>query len=261
MNSKPLGAQSMLNVIQTTRRRMLLGLAAASTAAATGANAEGRTTAQEDPELVAMGDRLGDALSDYKLATERVRTIADTWGPEWPVPDPAIYRYGEDCKTHCDILGRGVKMPWGNGGIQRVHDLGTPEHFEKSAARYWKEYERCMGFKTQRGAKGAKAWAEHDQAAIKPARAYWSEVERITKVSGIEAAQEAETAAMNSLKELVGQIILYREKTITGLIIKAQALQTWAQVELFFQKFNPEAAIWSEAMSETVLRQTSASVV
>ncbi|WP_439521089.1 hypothetical protein [Marivita sp.] len=246
----------MLDAIQTTRRRMLLGLAAASTAAATGASSGGHTATLEDPQLLELGDALPSALKDFKDAETRVKQIEETWGAQWPVPDSEIIRYGSGCKTHRDILGRGVEMPWGKSGVTRVHDLGTPEHFEKSAVWNWKEYERCMGLKSKRGSRGAKLWAERDEAAIEPARAYWSEVERITKASGIEAARKAEDAALETLKKLVGEIILYREQTITGLIIKAQALQAWGEVPTAFQQINSESPNWGDAIASTVIRQT-----
>lgn len=244
-----------MNMMNTNRRKMLLGLAAASTAAATGAS--GDSTPQEADELLTLADSLGDTLAAYRSADERVRQIAREWGTQWPAPDMRIVRYGADCKTHRDILGRGIETEWGKSRLMRVQQLGTPEHFEESARLAWDVYEHRMQTKSQRGAKGAKAWAEQNEALIGPAREYWSQVDRITEASGIEAAQAARSDALEALRELVGQIVLYREKTVTGLIIKAQAMQAWETVEPFYRSVNLDGQAWAEAMTATVLRQAA----
>lgn len=245
-----------MTFIQTTRRRMLLGLAAASTAAATGASAGGQATEAEAPELLSMGDSLSNVLSTYRDAAARVKRIADEWGPQWPKPDEAIFSYGQGCETHRDILGRGIETPWGNGETLKCQSLGTPEYFRSAAESDWARYELKMQTKSQRGAKFHKGWAERNSAAIGPAEAYWSEVTRITKVSGIEEAQSAKTAARVALQDLVGRIVLFREQSITGLIIKAQAMQAWSEVDSAFRLFNPNGSAWADAMAETIMRQT-----
>jgi hypothetical protein len=113
------------------------------------------------------------------------------------------------------------------------------------------------GPRAKGGARGAKRCAEENAALVEPARAYWSEVERITEASGIEAAKNTRSEAFEALLELVGRIVLYEEKTVTGLIIKAQAMQAWESVEPFQRLFNPEALAWAEAMTATVLRQAA----
>lgn len=245
-----------MTFIQTTRRRMLLGLAAASTAAATVASAEGHTAEAEAPELLSMGDALSDALTAYKDAAARVNRIAEEWGPQWPVPDESIYSHGEGCQPHRDILGNGIHMPWGRNGVTRVHHLGKPEYFEQAAASEWAKYERKMQTKSQRGAAHHRFWAEKDTAAIQPAQEYWSEVARLTEASGIEEAKKAETDARNALQDLVNRIVLFQEMSITGLIIKAQAMQAWSEVDTCWRLFNPHSYEWADAMAETIMRQT-----
>ena len=246
----------MTSFIQTTRRRMLLGLAAASTAAATGADAEGQAAESEAPELIAMGDQLSDVLAAYKTSAHHVTQIGDQWGPLWPTPADEIVWYGGGSKMHRDIHGRGIQMP-GRHGKDVVY-VGTPEGFQESAERRWANYERKMQTKSQRGAKSDKFWAEKATAAIRPAQAYWSEVERITEESGIKVAQKAKEESQEALRGLVGRIVLFREHSITGLIIKAQALQAWGEVDSFFRIVNPDGPAWTDAMAETIMRQTKA---
>ncbi|WP_417240600.1 hypothetical protein [Celeribacter halophilus] len=240
----------------TNRRSMLLGLVTATTAAVTGNTASGAPTTNEAPELLALADQLEGTLQAHMKAKEEVARIVSIWGPQWPKPDSRIIRYGADCKTHRDIEGRGIETEWGPG-IMRVQDLGTPEHFEKSAAHYRDVFERKMKTKSQRGAKGARKCAERDASLIEPARAYWSEVDRIEKSSGIKEAIEAVSSTQDALKKLVGNILTFHERTITGLIIKAQAMQAWSKVDQWDRKMNPDALKWADAMNDTILRQTA----
>lgn len=240
----------------TNRRSMLLGLVSATTAAVTGNTASGAPTSNEAPELLALADQLEGTLQAHLKAKEEVARIVSIWGPQWPQPDLRIVCYGPGCKTHRDIEGRGVKTEWAPG-IMKVQDLGTPEHFEESAAYYRDEYERKMKTKSQRGAKGARKWAERKAALVEPARVYWEEVDRIEKASGIRKAQEAVSSTRDALQKLVGDILTFQERTITGLIIKAQAMQAWSNVDHFDQAFNRDAVKWADAMSETVIRQTA----
>ncbi|MGR3702282.1 MAG: hypothetical protein ACU0A4_09360 [Paracoccaceae bacterium] len=244
----------MTSFIQTTRRRMLLGLAAASTAAATAAGADGQAAESEAPELIAMCDQLAGVVAAYKSAALRVKEIGRTWGPQWPTPADEAVRFGGDSKLHCDIHGRGIRVPRPYGN-DHVH-VGTPEDFQKSAERHWAQYERKMQTKSQRGAWSHKRWAERDEAAIEPARKYWSEIDRIKQASGIEAAQNAKSEALDALQNLVGRIVLFEERSITGLIIKAQAMQAWGEVDAFARAFHLDALAWADAMNETIFRQT-----
>ena len=67
----------------------------------------------------------------------------------------------------------------------------------------------------------------------------------------------ARAEALEALRELVGQIVLFQERTVTGLIIKAEAMQAWETVEPFHRMTNVDAQAWGEAMTATVLRQAA----
>ena len=78
------------------RRKMLLGLAAASTAAVPvmAVAAETATAAPvtlENAELVRLGDKLPRAVKAYYASVRRVYRIVARWQPEWPLaPKEAI---------------------------------------------------------------------------------------------------------------------------------------------------------------------------
>ncbi len=242
--------------ILNTRRQMLLGLAAASTAAATGTANANTGQPAENAELIQMGDQLDGKLQRYLVARDQKRAIIKKWSPQWPTPSEEIISFGQHSKRYRGIDGAGIPFDRGFGEPSTV-ELGTPESFRASYEHHKAEYERKMATKSQRGAKFEKCRMERSRAAIAPSEAYWNEVERITEVSGIESAAKAKTEAMDALRDLVGDIIQCREKTVAGLVIKAQALQAWSQVDKFYQMVNPKAADWAAEMAATIVRQTS----
>jgi hypothetical protein len=99
-----------------------------------------------------------------------------------------------------------------------------PEHFAAWVERHEAEAARCAATPSKRGLKWALIGAERDRAAIEPARAFWAEVDRITKASGIEPAKARENAAREVLREAVDRIMVTDDWTIAGAVIKAQAL-------------------------------------
>lgn len=247
-----------MSVFQHSRRQMLLGLAAAASVAAAPKKGAAQPSAAECPVLLEMAEELEAKSNAHTAARDEVRRIVREWGPEWPTPDGRIFRFGQGCKTHRGIDGCGIQTSWGVSNQMRVREIGTPEVFEESYAHHRREFQRKMATKSQRGAKFHKTWMDRDAAAIEPAKSYWAEVERITSASGIERAQEAETLARDALHHLVNRTVMHRERTVAGLIIKAQALQAWREVGDFYRVLNLSAPTWSDEMAATIVRQTSA---
>lgn len=238
------------------RRRMLLGLATATAAAATGVTASGAPAQQEAPELIGLADQLDGKLSAYLATVAKVERIAKEWGPQWPVPVEEIQYFGAGSIQYKNILGRPTELPspW-NAESPRLVNVGTAEGFKNTAENHRLEYERKMKTKSQRGAKFHKHWMERDTAAIASARAFWAEVERINKASGIKAAQAEQTATRDALKDLVGRVVMFQEVTVAGLVIKAQAMQAWGNVDAFTRAFHIEATSWADEMTATIVRR------
>ena len=234
-----------------SRRHVLLGLAASATAAtATGATA----APQENPELVSLADDLPAILAAYVAARETVAWIVAEWSPQWPVPAPEIFRFGEGCHRHVGIDGAGIVTPWGVKGVMQVQHLGTPATFEASAAYHERRAAMKAKTKSRRGMKSELLWAERDRAAVEPARAYWSEVERIKAASGIEVATAERTATLDALHRHVDAIMRADDWTITGAIIKAQALGAWREADHIARGFNLDGPAWADLLAGSILR-------
>ena len=238
-----------------SRRRILFGLGAAC-AAATASPEIGHALPAENPALIALGDALPGAVGAYQDSRATVAQIVAAWSPQWPVPDPEIIRYGQGSKTHRGIDGRGIEVAWGNRGVMRVPDLGTPEYFEAEWLRCQAEARAKAATKSQRGLKFATKWAERHRAAIAPSAAYWAEVERITAASGFEAAQAAEKDAREALRALIGAIMATDEATISGVVVKAQALAAWGEVDYVYRAYNPEGHDWAANLATSIMRQS-----
>jgi hypothetical protein len=247
----------MLDTITSalSRRKMLLGLALSATAATV---ADAASVPQENPDLLAMADALPAVQAEYLAAQAHVRAIVAEWSPQWPVPSEDIIRYAAGSKDYRDIAGWGLEMPWGKGGLMRMPQLGTPEVFEKGAAFNEKEAARRAGFKSKKGLERHLQWAREDRKRIELARVYWSEVERITAASGIEAAKARREVARDALKAAVDRIMTAEDWTIAGAVIKAQALNAWAVVEHTHRAFNDRGAAWADLLSASIVKHASA---
>ncbi|MEL7319742.1 MAG: hypothetical protein AAFN04_14000 [Pseudomonadota bacterium] len=226
-------------------RRSFIATLATSLSTAAAVHAEGSEAVSEHPALLEMSDRLPATLQCYRDAASEVQSIADTWEPQWPAPDPEIIWYGHGSKRHEDILGRGIETPWGKGGVIHVRNIGTPEGFETDYHVHTKEAERKSKFKSQRGMKSELRWAEQSKARIEPARAFWSEVERIEAASGIHEAKANLEKSRDALIEIVGEILVFEERSAVGLAIKAQALAAFTELPPIWQGLtSPWAAHW-----------------
>lgn len=237
-----------------SRRNLLMGLAASATAATV---ADAATAPEENPELVAMADALPAVLAGYVAARENVRAIVADWSPQWPVPDQEIICYGAGCKDYRGIDGRGIKLPWGKSDLMRMPQLGTPEYFAASAANHEAEAARKASTVSKRGLKFHLAWAKRDRANIEPARVYWSEVDRLTKASGIEVAKARLATAEAALKAAVDRIMTTDDWTIAGTVIKAQALAAWAEADHVSRMLNDRGPVWADRLAASIVKHAA----
>ncbi|MEL7178510.1 MAG: hypothetical protein AAFN63_01650 [Pseudomonadota bacterium] len=242
-----------------SRRNLLLGIAAASTAvAATPAAA----ASDEIPELIQMADALPGLAKAYTDACEEVEWIIAEWQPQVPTPDFDLVRYGGTTRRYQTIDGRGIPVAlYRNPDIKDVPSLGTAETFEASFQERMREAERKAKTPSQRGMQRALEYAENERARIEPARAYWTEFDRVKAASGIEAAQAKAKAAREALHTAVADIMAVEERTMAGVVIKAQALAEWSKVDLAFKAFNADAPKWSDQMSASIIRQAGGAAV
>lgn len=98
---------------EINRRRLLLGLAAASTTAAaiTMAPSAHSATPDENPELVRLGNAFAAIADEYRTASDARNAIIDKWSKVWPLaPDEIILdrQYDAHNAIERDITGSGL---------------------------------------------------------------------------------------------------------------------------------------------------------
>jgi hypothetical protein len=197
--------------ITIDRRKLLLGLAAASTAAAT-ATAASAAVQEENAELLRLGDELPSVEDAYIAARNLSNASRDKYEPLWPKAP------------------RSLNSGW-------PHDNW----------RYWTSEDSFIGWKTdrkiytsyglregveklrqqQKYGRGDQAEIDRLEKLIPIAERYEAKCHRIRRESNYQALDSAAHAAAKNLVMLIGSIMACKDKTIEGLMIKAQALSAF----------------------------------
>lgn len=238
-------------------RRSFVAALAASLTSATAAQASGRHSMPEHPDLLAMSDQLPGVLQSYKDAASEVQNIAKTWGPQWPKPNPEIMFGGGFGHRHADILGRGIRVPDKYTKKPIVHYVAKPDELQRRLDGHISEAERTSGFKRKGRMEHYLRMADETRQKIQPSRAYWAEVERITSASGIEAAKAEQERAREALMQLVRRILTFEEQSALGLGIKAQALAAYSELPRLWQALAPDLPNMLMGLSDTLSRRAS----
>jgi hypothetical protein len=207
------------------RRRLLFGLAAASTAAAIPATA---STPPEDPELINLGDMLPAILDEHRAATDAESAIVKTWAPRWPRAPEILHdgaAWGMDMER--DLIGRGISHTdsLGKARFLRLHkatDVATSiEHATKALRRRRNEASR------QSAMNSIEHWTPIHDAA----REYEAECQHIRDRSGYEAAHERRLASEKALTDHVFLILRQEPQTMAGIVIQAQAIEAARHID------------------------------
>lgn len=222
---------------EINRRRLLLGLAAASTAAAT-VSATAATAAKENPELLALFAGLAPLAEAYhaaKATNDEVFTRwqrATPWAPDeltelgiaWPNDD--VKQPGE---PEMKVLG---------GFLWRKGD----DHPRRIVVKSWRVYldlshARRQLRKAKKGGSTADCLLlEEEVTRLKRLEKTASDYEkRFKETAKLAKAEHSQTqpvkdAAHVALEKHVALIMDAQDWTMEGLILKAQALAEWDRV-------------------------------
>ncbi|RWB98839.1 MAG: hypothetical protein EOQ56_19070 [Mesorhizobium sp.] len=230
------------------RRRMLLGLAAASTAAAaiTVASAAGCAPV-ENPELVRLGNRLSDASAEYLAALEEIEWIAAEWKHRWPLaPNEITWPRGDFTNGERDIAGRFLRRP--GEELRCVRDVRNLAAIVAT--------DRPLRHNASDAMRARHAnWLATAKRELKIGKAYHAETARLRDVSGMDLAKARAAAAKKSLSDLVTAIMEQPGTTMEGMLIKAQAISTYEKS--IARKYPFEAELWAAQLAASVLRLAS----
>lgn len=208
------------------RRRMLLGLAAASTAAAgTVAVAAGKTAAAEIGELLDLGAKTAFVLSDYRKAVEARKSVVMEWSPQWPaVPQSIVHKNSGARRSPTleddDPVGEGAWIWRREKLLENIAYFAEPAAWGKrvSAAKVAREEAWRLKVKAER------------ETILATLDAFDAKCGALVSASGIRSAQRAEYAARDVLMAHVRAVMALEPATMAGVLVQAETLEAAAHV-------------------------------
>lgn len=275
----------MLTTLLMDRRRLLLGLAAASTAAAAPI-ATLATAPAESPALLALAERLEAAAAETAAARAHKQAVVSDWWGKWPTAPAEICEgfnrsygaHGEQGLTGAQILSNGHPVPnapsrasadqWRaylaacNANPEAYHSrvVGTSARFATRRDDCLKAIDRKRPRHPLSPAEIAELQAmaaDYSEKAVLAA-AYEGSCERVREASGYREAVDRDNAAFQALAAIVAEIIATPAETVAGVIIKAQALAAWEAEPAHI--FHVASWNWPGAFAAEVIRIASGSV-
>lgn len=230
-----------------TRRRVLLGLGAATASAAVvvaPSIAKAETVARkENPELLKAHTALKDARKEFEEAKDALTWIADEWKHLWPLAPEALLGCGhvdqagrnEDAER--DIIGRYIKRDtsdltrrMSSAKFRRENPsicfaVMSPEEASE-LLEFWKS--RVPKGRTEKALATNKATREKFIIDLEEklilAHRYRAETEAIRKAAGVQEAKDRIETAKKHVRQVGIDISNIEAFTLEGLCIKVDAL-------------------------------------
>jgi hypothetical protein len=208
----------------TTRRAFLTTAGAIAPAIAFTATT---AAASECPKLLKLGQSFDAALSDLAKAKEAVAWRVDEWRHRWPLaPDNITW---PSAIGHADAEKNIEGKPLVRSGARRARGLLSIEHLTEFGDPLqpleYKAPPKSEAAAKRREKAEARRRVRHAARvqALRDGKAYYADIARIRKLSGIESLIEDRTAAYDRAASLVKAILITEAKTMTGLAIKGRA--------------------------------------
>ena len=231
----------------------VLALATIPPAAAITAPAAAVALPQEDPAIIALGERIEPLLAAYRSsAADRLKARANAAAPCPAVPDEIIVHFTSGIgRSECDVEGLEI---WPSGLNEHgVRDL--PRQIldsEKTKAAIARGNLYCNR-RTKSGKKLAKQ--------IEIAERYEKEREAAIDRSGLLGAASREWKAAYEIEKLAGEAAEIEPRTMAGAIIQARALASYAEVEIVMRHYHGRAGqVVGLALARSMTRLSTATV-
>lgn len=260
LNATVRAAATGLSSALFDRRRMLLGLAAASTAAAAPVALASGETPSESPALIQLGDSTEAMATAHRTLRDEVARIYAEWDPKLPaVPEEIKFRRQTfDHRGQWERRLDGAARHWGEDNREGVLSVESAESEVKWTTDYLARPPRT---------KSASGLARHerflakqrlqlakDKTALKMAKRYHAEFARVLKASGYEAARKRLTAAEDALNQHVTAIMKHEPKTMAGVMIQAQAIEVTSQMPAYVMALEGSRERWAARLAAAILR-------
>lgn len=229
-----------------TRRRVLLGLGAATASAAVvvaPSIAKSETLARtENPELLTAYEALQDARKEFADAKNALEWLADEWRHLWPLAPEQLLgcanadRYGHADDAERDVIGRYIKRDTSDltkrlsarsrqENTRLCFSVISPEEASERL-EFWKK-NKPKG-RTEKALATNKATREKFiidfEERLILAQRYRAETETIRTAAGVQQAKDRIHATKENIAKIARDISLIEAFTHQGLLIKADAL-------------------------------------
>lgn len=260
LNATVRAAATGLSSALFDRRRMLLGLAAASTAAAAPVALAGVETPSEDPALIQLGDLTEAVATAQRTARDELARIYAEWDPKLPAA-PSEIKFKRQSFDNRGSWEKRLDGGARNGGGDNRDGILTVEGAEQRV-RWTKEYlARPSRFKSASGQARHERWMgklrvelAREETALKFAKRYHGEFATVLKASGYEASRKRLTEAEDALNEHISAIMKLEARTIAGVMIQAQAIETTNQMPAFVLALEASRERWAARLAASILR-------
>lgn len=239
------------------RRRMLLGLAAASSAAAAPV-ALAASAPAEDANLLRLGGETAALAEAYRKAEAGRAAIVAEWAPQWPAVPQELQTRNESGEVAYDLEGL-----W----PEQYGRYKTAAHLRQWAADYRVPRKFRKGTSARTIAENARRrenLAQEAEANAVLSEKYCAERVRIREASGIMAARAKQREARTALIGHAASIMEIDPNTMAGVIIQAEALEALSIVPPFQRasdfslKALRDLPVWGERLAGSILRIASA---
>lgn len=254
---------------EINRRRLLLGLASASTAAAVGAMpapALASPAIAENPRLLELASKLPALVSAHNEAQQAQDAVEAKWNAVWPwAPD--------------ELTALGTAHPWEGkqpgepemrvmGGYLWRKGDAFPRRIVVTTRKLWGE------FNLVRYHLGVLRKGKQKKSGGKTEAAWRDELARLERQHGIAETYEKECARLkgpataeyetkwtvthrfrDEMEDLIAAMMNEPDLTMEGLLIKAQALAAWDKSGKGMAKLAIRHAIqWHGQIAASILR-------
>nr|WP_047573318.1 hypothetical protein [Methylobacterium sp. ZNC0032] len=254
LNATARAAATGLPAAIFNRRRMLIGLAAASTAAAGPvAVAAGVQAPAESAELLDLGAKTAFVLAGYRQAVEEREAIMEAWAPKVPAIPKALLchsSYGRPRR----ILERRTADSW-------FTHIASRESIERDIAYWSGRPEHRKNAKPELIAKRVANRARYvvdAKARLAALEQYESRYELLEDASGIRPAIRAHLKALELLAAHARDVMAIEPVTIAGVLIQAEALEALSYAPPFeriaWEGSTPARRGYGERIAASILR-------
>lgn len=244
------------------RRKMLIGLAASSTAAASKLQSQ-PAKSLEDARLIELSDALPKLHSTYIEARKSKAAIVKETKEIWPLaPEEIVTLSWGELET--SITGAGIKRIIPGrcyNGEARHWQVITPNGWKARIRNHKQDIARIEKTKSKRGLVRSQTELAKARKALRLSKKYYADIERIRKASGYDQARESGEAALAALKANVDASMNIQAKTMVGVVIQAQALAAWGDVTPYRRAFDVEALGWPQKIATSIITQSENQIV